>query len=52
VRVLGTAMATGQAAGVAAGLMASLKREPEACEVQSILRAHGALLDSKSLPCK
>jgi hypothetical protein len=40
------------AAALMAALMAALKREPEACEVQSILKAHGPLLNSERLPSR
>ncbi|EED16211.1 conserved hypothetical protein [Talaromyces stipitatus ATCC 10500] len=52
VRVMGTALATGQAAGVAAGLesMRGSKDLWDVTQVQDCLRAHGAFLDSASLP--
>ena len=49
-RVLGTAVATGQAAGVAAALLAMNGTMPPAQNVQSILIANGALLDTGSVP--
>lgn len=49
VRVMGTALATGQAAGVAAGLQAT-SEQWNVTQVQDCLRAHGAFLDSGSLP--
>jgi hypothetical protein len=48
-RVLGTAMATGHAAGVAAALFAVTGTLPTALNVQSILKANGALLNTNSL---